>query len=661
MSFLVDNDARERVRQATDIADLINAFVPLRRQGRNLTGLCWMHEDSRPSLHINPQRQTWRCFVCNVGGDVFSFVQQYHKVGFREALEMLADRAGIPLPKQPGQREVKPGGPEDKKTLLQAMEWAQRQFHECLLHSSEAEGARKYLVERQISDESVRRFGLGYSPNSWQWLIDRARSTSFSTEVLEACNLAQRKEGTQHYYDFFRGRLMFPIQDIQGRPIAFGGRVLPGGPEFGGKYVNSRETRLFVKSDNLYALHLAADEIRRTKGVVVMEGYTDVIIAHQSGIKNAVAVLGTALNSNHVRLMRRFADTAYLVLDGDEAGQVRTNAVLEHFLAENVDLRVVTLPDELDPAEFLLARTGDEFRQRLTEAVDAIEHRIRTATAGIDVVRDTHRANLALEQILETLAKSSAVRDGLPSAMVLREQQLLVRLARQFGVPEEAVRQRLRDLRQSNRATASRFSSLASPPAVASSGPGADFRGMRGAGSSVDANAPEVIAGDEPDSTKESWDAETARSLTARESELLEIMILHPELVSMATANIETDELESRRAQIIFDCYVSLVAEGEPTTLERVLAELRDPHMQGTLVELDDRAQAKSEHALQTAEDRLRALLNDFRGSVDARVRREMISELGKTVADPQKEMELLKNLLEDEKRRRGLTTATDR
>ena len=132
----------------TDIADLINAFVPLRRQGRNLTGLCWMHEDSRPSLHVNPQRQTWRCFVCNVGGDVFSFVQQYHKLGFREALEMLADRAGIPLPKQAGQREVKPGGPEDKKTLLQAMEWAQRQFHECLLQSSEAEGARKYLIEQ---------------------------------------------------------------------------------------------------------------------------------------------------------------------------------------------------------------------------------------------------------------------------------------------------------------------------------------------------------------------------------------------------------------------------------------------------------------------------------------------------------------------------------
>lgn len=660
MSFVADNDARERVREATDIADLINAFVPLRRQGRNLTGLCWMHEDSRPSLHVNPQRQTWRCFVCNVGGDVFSFVQQYHKVGFREALEMLADRAGIPLPKQPGQRQVEPGSPDDKKTLLQAMEWAQRQFHECLLQSPEAEGARNYLRDRQITDESVRHFRLGYSPNSWQWLIDRARSTSFSPTVLEACNLAQRKDGTQHFYDFFRGRLMFPIQDIQGRPIAFGGRVLPGGPEFGGKYVNSRETRLFVKSDNLYALHLAADEIRRSKGVVVMEGYTDVIIAHQCGIRNAVAVLGTALNSNHVRLIRRFADTAYLVLDGDEAGQVRTNAVLEHFLAESVDLRVVTLPDELDPAEYLLAHSEQEFRNRLADAVDAIEHRIRTATAGIDVVRDTHRANLALEQILETVAKSPLVRDGLPSATALREQQLLVRLARQFGVPQDLVRQRLRDLRQSARPSPSRFASPMTNSGAstfgASTSEGTTSEATSHAASETGgAASPSHAAAGQPLS------AQDLRPLPARESELLEIMVTHPELVSMATANIETGDLESRIARIIFDGYVTLVAEGEPTTMERVMAAVADPHVQGALVELDDRAQAKSEHVLQSAEDRLLALLKHFCGHEEARARREVKNALSNGVADPQKEMELLKNLLEDEKRRRGLTTTTDR
>lgn len=670
MSFVADNDAKERVRQATDIAELIHAYVPLRRNGRNLVGLCWMHEDSRPSLQVNPHRQTWRCYVCNVGGDIFDFVQQYHKLNFREALEMLADRAGVILPRHQHQTPVQPGGPDDKKTLLQAMDWAEKQYHQCLLHAAEAEPARKYLEERRIQAASIERFRIGFAPESWQWLLDRARNTSFSPAVLEACNLAIRKENSSHFYDCFRGRVMFPIHDLQGRAIAFGGRVLPGSTD-ARKYVNSTETRLFVKSENLYALSLASQEIRSTKSIVVMEGYTDVVIAHQSGVKNAVAVLGTALNPQHVRIMRRFADTVYLVLDGDDAGQRRTNEVLEHFLTENVDLRIVALPDELDPAEFLLERSADDFRNLMASASDAIEHRIRTATRGIDLVRDTHRANQALEQILSTVAKVQPTRDGLPSAIALREQQLLARLARTFSVPEELIRQRMRELRLANASrSVSRFATAqtiapGTPLAAPATSP---------LPSSVGSVAP-VHSNSEPRDeaapigTSSSRGAEappTARSparigpMSPRDRELLEIMLAYPDLVSVATANIDTCDLVSEDARTIFDVYVMLIAEGESPRFERVLESLTDPRLHAVLVELDEQAHDKSPLALQPADVRLRKLINDFRGTVEEQERRAKVNQLNDRQSTPEQELELLRDLLNDELRKRGLKTSTE-
>jgi DNA primase len=667
VSFVADNDAKERVRQATDIAELIHAYVPLRRNGRNLVGLCWMHDDSRPSLQVNPHRQTWRCYVCNVGGDIFDFVQQYHKLNFREALEMLADRAGVILPRHQHQAPVQPGSPEDKKTLLQAVEWAEKQYHQCLLHAPEAEPARKYLEERRIQASSIERFRIGFAPDSWQWLLDRARNTNFSPAVLEACNLAIRKENSSHYYDCFRGRVMFPIHDLQGRAIAFGGRVLPGSTD-ARKYVNSTETRLFVKSDNLYALSLASQEIRATKSIVVMEGYTDVVIAHQSGVKNAVAVLGTALNPQHVRIMRRFADTVYLVLDGDDAGQRRTNEVLEHFLTENVDLRIVTLPDELDPAEFLLERSADEFRSLMASAVDAIEHRIRTATRGVDLLRDTHRANQALEQILSTVAKVQPLRDGLPSALALREQQLLARLARTFNVPEELIRQRMRELRAANasRATSRLAAAAMANPASAVPMSAAmpmqqsSSLGTRDAGGDVQTLPAGVVPLAPRAALAPAAPLAPAGPMSPRDRELLEIMLAHPDLVSVATANIDTCDLVSGDARTIFDVYVMLIAEGESPRFERVLESLSDPRLHAVLVQLDEQAHEKLPLALQPADVRLRRLINDFRGTLEEQERRAKVNQLNDRQSTPEQELELLKDLLNDELRKRGLKTTTE-
>ncbi|HND51537.1 MAG TPA: DNA primase [Pirellulaceae bacterium] len=452
MSYSPAQDVKERVRQATDIVDLVGRYMELRRAGRNFVARCPWHDDRKPSLQINPERQSWKCWVCDIGGDVFSFVMKKEGVDFREALQMLADRAGIQVTQS--REQIVPGGPDDKATLLKASAWAEKLFHECLLRSPEAAAARKYLAERRISPESVAQFRIGYSPDVWQWLIDRARSTPFTEAVLEACGLIGKSQAGRTY-DRFKGRLIFPIRDLQDRPIAFGGRVLPGmSTENTGKYVNSPETRLFTKSDNLYALEKAREALVRDpatglRSIVVVEGYTDVVIAHQCGMKNVVAVLGTALNERHLRLLRRFVDVTYLVLDGDDAGQRRTNEVLGLFVANNMDMRILTLPDGLDPADFLLERGGDEFRQLLGGAVDALEHKLRVATQGIDLTRDTHLANRALEDILATLAGAPkpTILDG---SVGLRQQQVVARLARQFHLDEVDLRARLNELRKAH-------------------------------------------------------------------------------------------------------------------------------------------------------------------------------------------------------------------
>ncbi len=238
-------------------------------------------------------------------------------VEFPEALTMLAERAGIELKPQ------RPGGKDDeKRTLYQAMAWAQEQFHNCLVSAPEAESARRYLTERQISTESIHRYHLGFALDRWDWLLRQALNTEISVKALETVGLIVRKQDGPSHYDRFRGRVLFPIHDLQGRPVAVGGRILPQlATENAAKYVNSPEMPLFSKSSMLYGLDSARDAIGRSKVAVVMEGYTDTIVARQFGFENTVAVLGTRAGPAPHSFARRFADSITLVLDGDEAGQ----------------------------------------------------------------------------------------------------------------------------------------------------------------------------------------------------------------------------------------------------------------------------------------------------------------------------------------------------
>ena len=620
-------DVKEQVRQATDIVDLVGSHLQLRRQGRGYVALCPWHDDSRPSLQVNPDRQSWKCWVCDIGGDVFSFAMKREGVEFPEALRMLAERAGIELNQGP-RKKVEPGSADDKQTLYKAAVWAEQQFHDCYLHANEAAEVREYVQARGINERSIERFRLGFAPNDWHWLSNRAANTQFSAEVLSAIGLLGKSERSGRYYDRFKGRLLFPIRDTQNRPIAFGGRILPSIAEkeqletgrTPAKYINSPETRLFSKSDQLYGLDLARDAVSKSREIVVVEGYTDVVIADQFGLDNVTAVLGTALNERHIQLIRRFADQVTLVLDGDEAGQRRTNEILELFVAAEVDLRILPLPDGQDPCDFLQQHGTEAFRELLSKAVDALEHKITIETTGIDLVRDTHRANLALENILQTIAKAPQAVVGHGGKSRLREQQVLVRLSRQFAIPENELRERCNTLRR-------RMQSRSSQRAT------------------------------EPTQETTSYKLD---SLTPHDSELLEILLAHPDQSEFAVERIGVDELSSEPARKVFALYHEFYAAGEQADFARIMTEIEEPSLKYLVEQLAERAQAKANHAGQDEAARLQGLIQAYHDRRAADENRAQLNTLQNRDLNEEEELDLLLKLKEQQRMRQGISAPTD-
>ncbi len=433
---------KERIRQAVDIVDLVERYLPLRRQGRGFVALCPWHDDHRPSLQVNPERQVFRCFVCNVGGDVFSFVMKMEGVEFPEAVEMLAEMAGIALPQT--DRGAQGGAGEHKQELFRVMAWAEEQYHRCFLDMPEAQAARKYILGRGLSRDSVVRFRLGYSPPQADWLLRRARRDGIDPQALVKVGILLQSTGRE-WFDRFRGRVLFAIHDPQGRSVGLGGRLLPDGATSSpAKYINSPDTPLFSKSRLLYGLDLAKEAIRKTGTALIMEGYTDVIAAHQFGFTNAVAVLGTALGDSHLRLLQRYAERVVLVLDGDAAGRRRAAQVLELFVARQFDMRVLTLPDNLDPCDFLCERGAEAFAEALERhATDALDHAVAEATRDLDLERDVAGATRAAENVLAIIAKAP-LRVGETSAQQqVREWKIVARLAAMTRIHEDLLRRRL--------------------------------------------------------------------------------------------------------------------------------------------------------------------------------------------------------------------------
>lgn len=622
VSFLFDATDKERIRSATDIVDLVGSKLELRRQGSMYVASCPWHNDTRPSLQINPSRQTWKCWVCDIGGDVFSFIMQMEGCSFAEALERLAERAGINLQKRIGSgshgRKSASSG-DAKAELYRVLRWAEDYYHQYLLTAKEAAPAREYLADRGITDHSIESFHLGMAPNGWSILLDAASGQKIAPVQLDAAGLVVKREKSSGYYDRFRNRLMFPIRDRDGRTIAFGGRVLPGSEERA-KYINSPETRLFQKSRQLYGYDIAHLPIHRLREAIVMEGYTDVIIAHQAGIDNAVAVLGTALGQPHLKTLRHSCDKVVLLLDGDEAGQRRSDEVLELFLHAQLDVRIVTLPEGLDPADYLLQQGAESLRKAVSGACDALEFRMKRSTSGFDPLVDTHRAHRAMEEILSLLAKVPYA--GLISneAFLIRQNQILPRLARQFGIPEDILRQQLAAMRskQSRLQRASREDGLGVAAAIP-----------------------------QPRLYKPS-------DLSPFERELLELLVISPQVAPIALERVHSGWLECDAARAMLEAYHRLDFSGVPLEFDSVMASLEDPSLKSLLVTLHEQATAKLRLTRDSAENRLR-MLTERLGQRHQEIRQQRMVEKLQTGVSECEEISILQDVIRQARLRQGL------
>lgn len=613
MSFTFDADTKERVRAATDIVDLIGSRLELRRQGRNYVALCPWHADSRPSLQVNSEKQIWKCWVCDIGGDVFNYLMHDEGLTFPEALKVLAERAGITLAASVG--KSRPGESANiKAEIFRALEFACSMFQRQLLETETGNATRDYLQQRGINQESIAEFGIGLAPDSWSMLLEEAQQIKLTQHVLEEAGLVIKRD-RGGYYDRFRNRLMFPIRDRERRVIAFGGRMLPGSSE-GAKYINSPETRLFHKSQQLYGFDIASSSVRQSKQAVVMEGYTDVIIAHQFGLKNAVAVLGTALGDAHLKFLKRHScESVVLLLDGDEAGQRRSDDVLELFLHAQMDVRVLTLPDGMDPADFLLKYGADDLRSRIESAADALDFKMRRATAGIDPLVDTHRANQAIEDMLSFLAK--VPHSGLISndAFRIRQNQVLPRLARKFSIQEDTLRERLTSLRNKQ--------SRVRRPVV-----------------------------DEEQSPKRLL---RPSDLSPFERELLELIIIAPQVAPIALERVQSGWLECEAARQMLDLYQQLDFNGQSLEFERVLVALEDPSLKSLLVTLHEQAVAKLQYTSVSAEDRLRVLTHRMGEKQDLLRQQQQMNELQNPSMSATQSLDVLQDVIRQARLRQGL------
>jgi DNA primase len=428
-------DVLTAIRQATDLAELIGRYVPLKRSGKSFKGRCPFHQEKTPSFYVTPERGSWRCFGCDKGGNAFTFLMEREGVTFPEAVRQLARESGIALA-----QDDDPAAAERASRLTRlrdVMEWACRLF-ELGLRSKDGAPAREYLKRRGLKGETAVRFRLGFAPPGWQNLVDAARRDGVPEADVIDLGLVRRKEAqggrAARMFDMFRDRVTFPICDTQGRVIAFGARTM-GDDE--PKYLNSPETPLFVKGQTVYALHLAKQEMLRTGDGAVMEGYTDVIMAHQCGWPVAVAGLGTALTREQAALISRYVKRLYLVYDGDAAGTRAAERNAPTFLPQDVETRVAVLPPGEDPCDTLLRAGLPALKECISSSREAFDHLLDVKRRTVDMTSVPAKAQ-ALDDVLEALV---------PVENEVRRSEYVKHVAEQYSIHEDVVLNRLREIR----------------------------------------------------------------------------------------------------------------------------------------------------------------------------------------------------------------------
>ncbi|HEY0049240.1 MAG TPA: DNA primase, partial [Pyrinomonadaceae bacterium] len=353
----------DELRQRADLVRIIEPYAPLKKKGANWMGCCPFHQEKTPSFSVNPAKGFYKCFGCGKGGNAFSFVMEIEGLTFPEAIKKVAEVSGVPLPAPVDDKKfehVKKKKEAEKKIADAVIELNQfaLELWESQLQETSGKQAREYLEARGISEETCKIFRIGYAPDSWDALMSFLKSKGADEKLIEQSGLVSINEEKKRVYDRFRGRVMFPVLDVNGKPIAFGARILDKGEP---KYLNSPETPAYIKGEHLYGLFQDKEDIRRKKFAILVEGYLDLIALYQAGVHNAVASLGTAFTPNQAKLLGRFARKIVVNYDGDSAGVKAARRAIETLLAEDFEIKVLVLPNGQDPDDFIRANDVEAY------------------------------------------------------------------------------------------------------------------------------------------------------------------------------------------------------------------------------------------------------------------------------------------------------------
>ena len=417
----------DEIQEKTDIVEVISRYVPLKKTGRSYKAPCPFHHEKTPSFIVSQDKQIYHCFGCGVGGNVFSFLMKYENLQFPEAVEMLAEKAGVRIPRSSYQKQE-----ENSLTnqLYKINEEAAGFFQSCLANSSQA---REYLISRGINQESVKLFRIGYAPDSWESLINFFGKRGTASPVLEKAGLAIANDKGSHY-DRFRSRIVFPILDLKDRIVGFGARVMDSSLP---KYINSPETVIYSKGRNLYGLNICKEDIKKAGHVLVVEGYLDAIIPYQAGVKNIIATLGTALTVDQTRMLKRFVNTVIMVYDPDEAGEAASIRNLDLFISEDINVYIAELPTGLDPDNYMRKYGAEDFIKLIKSSKNLFNYKMDKLVARFDINAAHGKAGIAGEMLPTISRINNAV----------FKSDLIKKLAERLRVDEESLRTELKKVK----------------------------------------------------------------------------------------------------------------------------------------------------------------------------------------------------------------------
>jgi DNA primase len=527
MAGLFSQSTLDRVRAASDIVDVVGSYIPLKRAGANFMALCPFHKEKTPSFNVNPQKQIFHCFGCNKGGDVFAFVREYENLDFPEAVKRLADRAGIVMDyEQGGQgRQTR----HVKDSLLQIHDQVTRRWQQALANEASGQIAREYLAGRGVSEEAINIFRLGYAPELWDDTVNWARSKGHDLDLVEKAGLIIHNEERRSYYDRFRGRLIFPICDEQGRVIGFSGRILTG-DEKTAKYVNSPETPIFTKSKVFFGLDKSRRELLDAGFAIICEGQLDLIACFMAGVRNIVAPQGTAFTADHARILKRYVNEVVLCFDSDEAGQNATVRAVDSLLAAEIAVRVAVMPAPHDPDSLIKEQGGEAFRKIVETAPGFFDYYLGRLCSRSDVGTDKGRM-----EILRGMAQ--AVQKTRNQVLIDKYAQ---KTALQLGVGPDAVR-----------AEFQKMAARAMPPPVAGEpeDPGQE-----------DSLAPPLS----PPGAVEQW--------------LLRIIFQNEEIIGVAALHLDTTWIQHPTVRQILQARIKAAREETWRDVASFLSAFDDPH-----------------------------------------------------------------------------------